>query len=72
MLGCLNECLHNSINSNKQTYLQTEQPPLCASLGFLETRMEKNKKGGGNQLFTGLSVTNQGSQEKSSVPIEYP
>lgn len=43
---CWNECLQNSINSSKQTYLQTEeQPPLCAGFGFLETRMEKNKKG---------------------------
>lgn len=41
VLGCLNECLQNSINSNKQTYLQSEQPPLCAGFGFLETRMEK-------------------------------
>lgn len=58
MLGHLNECLQNSINSDKQTYLQSEQPPLCAGFGFLETRMEKNKKGGGNKLFTGLPVTN--------------
>lgn len=72
VLGCLNECLQNSMNSNKQTYLQMEQPPLCAGFGFLETGMEKHKKGGGNQLFTGLSVTNQESHKKSSVPIEHP
>lgn len=73
VLGCLNECLQNSRNSNKQTYLQPEQPPLCAGFGFLETRMvKKNKKGGGNQLFTGFPVTNQGSHKKSSVPIECP
>lgn len=33
---------------------------------------KKNKKGGGNQLFTGFPVTNQGSHKKSSVPIECP
>lgn len=48
-------------------------PPLCAGFGFLATRMEKNKKRGrGDQLFTGLPGTNQGSQKKSSVPIECP
>lgn len=72
VLGCLSECLQNSTNSNKQSYLQSEPPPLCAGFGFLETRMEKNKKGGGNQLFTGLPATNQGSHKKSSAPIEYP
>lgn len=46
VLVCLNECLRSSINSSKQTYLQTEeQPPLCAGFGFLETRMEKIKRG---------------------------
>lgn len=76
MLGCLSECLQNSINSNKQTYLQSEPPSLCAGFGFLETRMEKNKKaGGGNQLCIGLLVTNQGSHKKSyfyRIPLPFP
>lgn len=72
MLGHLNECLQNSINANKQTYLQSEQPLSVLVLGSWKPEWKNNKKGRGNQSLTGLLVTNQGSHTKSSVPIEYP